>query len=718
MSALTSGTAAVIPSSAARLIRTAEENEWQASAVFGAAGAKGRTVDAWVVGLEAYTTAGEVSLLLYWERGPRGFRYVAKESRGVQDGVKLADMQLKAVTTLVTESEVTDPFEYGECGCEDPADVEWGVEPRVCIEHAYCPARFDARFGWGSEVTRNRDLAGWGEDGGTGGQYSLRVEPVEGQVELTLADVIPAAVRTAVIPGMPEPTDVGDCGIPVADGFNGYCEAYGVRLYLVGTRRDGRLMCAGHAAERAGVPVGALPVLAMDADERRYAEDCIEDNRRHRVLRGAEEWAEAREEEGRSISHAFEGWAEKHWTGDDFAAAYVAWLHTTGHAADPVHAWAVTGPVDRVQQAEVRLETARGQLAYAEAAHSSAQRYQGEAGRRQALERLHTANVVVAAAAADHAAEVTVRAEQEEGLDAPAAAPTTVVAVADRYRFGQPTGELGGRVVLVDGYVAGRVRESGRHWYAIESGRDARPTEHADRDAAAAHLVRCADQRADETLHRVRAEHTAAAVRHRAPVPAVPCAAATAPAVPDRHQGRTVAEWKDVADGHALRAVRAGRAVQAVRVALAGPAVRWTDTPETTVPGWAAPALPRIGELARTALRRAAVARELWMRIGWEASDAAEAGAVLPARRAVELAHRAALLANGCERAAAEASVLATPPPRRTDSEQRSYRSAFAPCSPTPDGPPGGRECRRPGVGPGRPGVPFIPGGTQNREVI
>lgn len=42
--------------------------------MFGAAGSKGRTADAWVVGLEAYTTEGEVSLLLYWERGPKGFR--------------------------------------------------------------------------------------------------------------------------------------------------------------------------------------------------------------------------------------------------------------------------------------------------------------------------------------------------------------------------------------------------------------------------------------------------------------------------------------------------------------------------------------------------------------------------------------------------------------------------------------------------------------------
>ncbi|WP_328966171.1 hypothetical protein [Streptomyces virginiae] len=679
MSALTS-----IPSSAARLIRTAEENDWQASAVFGAAGSKGRTADAWVVGLEAYTTAGEVSLLLYWEHGPKGFRYVAKESKGVQDGVQLTDMQLKTVTALVEESEVTEPFEYGECGCEDPEEVD---NPRVCIEHAYCPDRFDARFGWGSQVTRNGDLAGWGEDGGTGGHYSLRVEPVEGQVELTLADVIPSAVRTAVIPGMPEPVDVGDCCVPVAAGFNGFCDAYGVRLYLVGTRRDGRLMCAEHAAERAGVPVSALPVLEMDAEERQYAADCIEDNRQHRVLRGAEEWAEAREREGRTISHAFEGWAEKNWHGDDYAAAYVAWLHTTGHAADPVHAWAIAGPVDRVQQAEVRLEAARGKLATAQALHVSAQRYGGETAMRESLERLHTAHATVAYAAADHAAEEAVRAEEQSVLDAPAAV-ATVAGASDRYSFGLPTGELGGRAVHVDGHAAGRVQESGRHWYAITPGRNARPTEHADRDSAAAHLVRCADQRATETRHRVRAERAAAA-HHPAAVPAAPCAVGIAPVtVPDHHHGRTVAKWKDVADAHAVRAVRAGRAVQAARVALVGPAVRWTDTPDTPAPGWAAPALTRMDELTRTALRRAAVAQELWMRIGWEASDAAEADAPLPARRAAELAHRAEALADACEHAAVEAAVPATPPPPPSASEQRSYRSAFAPCSPAPGVPP------------------------------
>lgn len=221
--------------------------------MFGTAGAKGRTADAWVVGLKAYTTAGEVSLLLYWERGLKGFRYGAKESKGVQDGAQLTDMQLKAVTQLVAEAEVTDPFEYGKCGCENPEEVD---NPRVCIEHAYCPARFDARFGWGSQVTRNGDLAGWGEDGGTGGQYSLRVEPVEGQVELTLADVIPAAVRTAVIPGLPEPTDVGDCNVRVEGAFNGYCESYGVRC-VAACHRARRGPCPYVGSDGAGGPGAA-----------------------------------------------------------------------------------------------------------------------------------------------------------------------------------------------------------------------------------------------------------------------------------------------------------------------------------------------------------------------------------------------------------------------------------------------------------------------------
>lgn len=167
---------------------------------------------------------------------------------------------------------------------------------------------------------------------------------------------------------------------------------------------------------------------------------------------------------------------------------------------------------------------------------------------------------------------------------------------SDRCCFGLPTGELGVRAVHVEGHAAGRVRESGRHWYAIESGRDAPPTEHADRDAVAARLVRCADQRSVETRYRVRAERAAAAAHLPDSVPAASCAAVTVPvAVPDRRRGRAAVEWEDVAGAHALRAVRAGRAVQAVRVTLVGPAVRWTDAP---VPGWAAPLLTRMAELA------------------------------------------------------------------------------------------------------------------------
>ncbi|WP_031153005.1 hypothetical protein [Streptomyces erythrochromogenes] len=123
-----------------------------------------------------------------------------------------------------------------------------------------------------------------------------------------------------------------------------------------------------------------------------------------------------------------------------------------------------------------------------------------------------------------------------------------------------------------------------------------------------------------------------------------------------------------------------------MRVALKSPAVWWTGTPDTVTAGWAAPALPRIHELARLAGRRAAVAQELWMGIGWEASDAAEAGADLPARRAAELAGRAAVLADACEHAAAEAEALATPPPlRAVPKKPRSYRSTFAPRSVAPD---------------------------------
>ncbi|MFF5924146.1 hypothetical protein ACFY8C_38350 [Streptomyces flavochromogenes] len=500
MSVLTRGVVAVIPNGAERIIRVAEENEWEAAATFVPAGSKeGRTVDGWVVGLEAYTSEGEVSLLLLWERGPRGFRYVAKESNGVRDGVSLSDMTLKGLTALIEGATLVDPIVYGECGCEDPEEV---AEPRVCIEHAYFPRHgLSARWGWGAEITRNRDLAGWDEDGGTGGRY---FEAVEGQEELTLADVVPAEVRMRSVPvGMPEPADVGDCLVTSETGFQGFCDSVGVRLYRVLEGRTRLLMCAQHAAERAGVPVESLPVLEMDAEERRYAADLIEDDRRSRVLRGAEEWAEEQEraEDGRTVPYAFEGWAEKNWRGDDFAGAFVAWLHATGQAADPAFAWAVSCPVDRVQQAAVRLERAQNALEGAQERHVAAQRSLSREGIARALDAIQEAHAVVADAVREHTAE---RAE------AAGAGAVDVERQEDgeRYRFGLPVSKAR-RMALVDGVLGGYVGEVGGCWYAVSL--DGEASGWGDRESVAEWLVRRADARATETRDRTRTERSRAA---------------------------------------------------------------------------------------------------------------------------------------------------------------------------------------------------------------
>ncbi|MDA5284642.1 hypothetical protein [Streptomyces sp. Isolate_45] len=142
----------------------------------------------------------------------------------------------------------------------------------------------------------------------------------------------------------------------------------------------------------------------------------------------------------------------------------------------------------------------------------------------------------------------------------------------------------------------------------------------------------------------------------------------------NRYEGLTVADWRAVADAHALRATRAGRDAQKARQALYGPALRWTDTPRANVPTWARDAAPAVATLVRTALRRAAVAQEMWMRIGWESADAVEAGDVLAPRRAAELAGRGGILADACERAAAEARTLTTPP-HTTPTAGRAERS-------------------------------------------
>ncbi|WP_432089669.1 hypothetical protein [Streptomyces sp. bgisy095] len=480
----------------------AEENEWEAAATFVPAGSKeGRTVDGWVVGLEAYTSEGEVSLLLLWERGPRGFRYVAKESNGVRDGASLSDMTLKGLTELIEGATLVDPIVYGECGCEDPEEV---AEPRVCIEHAYFPRHgFSPRWGWGSEMTRNRDLAGWDEDGGTGGLY---FDAVEGQEELTLADVVPAEVRMRPVPvGMPEPADVGDCLVKSETGFQGFCDAVGVRLYRIVQGRMRSVMCAQHAAERAGVAVESLPVLELDAEERRYAADMIERDRQSRVLRGAEKWAEEQEraEDGRTVPHAFEGWAEENWQGDDFAGAFVAWLHATGQAADPAYAWAVSGPVDRVGQAAVRLELAQRALEGAQERHVAAQRSLSRDGIARGLEAVQGAHVAVADAVREHAAELAVAAGGSGAVDVHEHQED-----GQRYRFGLPAG-AGRRIVLVDGVAGGCIFESGRHWYAVAL--DGEHSGPGDRESVAEWLVRHADARAAETRERIRAERSRAA---------------------------------------------------------------------------------------------------------------------------------------------------------------------------------------------------------------
>ncbi|MFF5768785.1 hypothetical protein ACFY8F_40510 [Streptomyces tanashiensis] len=526
MSAITPAVDAVIPVGAKRLVLAAEENGWDAVVTFAAAGAPGVTVDTWLVGMEAYTTDGEVDLLLMWQRGARGWRYAPAARRGVADRGRV-DLKLKSLTQLVETVQVCERPEYGPdgCGCEDPEDVDY---PRVCIEHASFPARgFSQRWGWRVSMTRNGDLAGWGEDGGTGGLYSTAVE---GQGELTLADVVPAEVRAAAVAvvGLPEPGDLGECRESVPGG-----------LYAAG---GGRQVCAQHAVARAGVPVGALPVLALDAEERRYAEDLIEDDRRHRVLRGAEGWADEQEA---AVPHGFERWAEENWRGDDYAAAFAAWLRATGRAADPSLSWAMSGPVDRVQQATVRLQIAQSVLETAWEQHAAAQRSLSREGIRQSLGRLDAAHAAVAAAAREHAAELAVGPQDgtaETGGDGP------LKNAAARLQFGVLDAH-GWTEVLVDGVLAGHVFE--RHWDWFAAPLDGVTTQYPNRESGATALIAWADKRAAEDRARVRAdraETSAVANGDGVPEPAP---------VTGARDGAAAAE--EVRTAEARKPVRAGR---------------------------------------------------------------------------------------------------------------------------------------------------------------
>ncbi|WP_162871821.1 hypothetical protein [Kitasatospora cineracea] len=295
-----------------------------------------------------------------WVRGARGFRYAGGELS--IDGTDVSRPTLRTLREVVEAQTAVDAeadAEAAGCRCETFEDAEAAgrLVPLVCIMCAVPAERFDARYGWGAEVTRNRDLAGW-EAGDTGaylpedvrgGHQGRRVALyVEAAFEgLTLADVVPAEVRREVerraeTPGMPEPSEVGACRVKVEGAFEDECEFLG-RLYRVGDRRHGDDVCPAHAAARVGVPVAALPVLALDAEERTYLADLVADRACLVRFRAAEAWCEAQFEadDAREIPYAFETWAEDHHQdGADMLHTFRAWLAATGQADAAAYAWA------------------------------------------------------------------------------------------------------------------------------------------------------------------------------------------------------------------------------------------------------------------------------------------------------------------------------------------------------------------------------------------
>ncbi|MEU4948050.1 hypothetical protein [Streptomyces lavendulae] len=136
--------------------------------------------------------------------------------------------------------------------------------------------------------------------------------------------MIPLDIRDRALSVVPAPDMVGDCHIREDAGFNGYCESYGVRLYLV----SGRLMCAEHAEKVTGIPAGRLETPPFDDEEQMISGDCKADAARHRIFRGAESWAEEQDAAGRHIpARGWESWAEEHHQdGDEFLATFRRWL--------------------------------------------------------------------------------------------------------------------------------------------------------------------------------------------------------------------------------------------------------------------------------------------------------------------------------------------------------------------------------------------------------
>ncbi|MEU5825643.1 hypothetical protein [Streptomyces sp. NPDC047803] len=169
-----------MPASAESLMQMAEEWEWDVWAKH----VETKKASDWVVTLLAATTSGKLSLRLVWRKTGKRYRYASAASRGPSSA------SLESVRELIESADLLES--YSDCACEDPDELPWGAEPRVCIGHAVCPPAFSTRFGWGAAITRNRDLVGW-DEGQTGGHYF----PGGGQDSLPLVDVIPAELRTA-----------------------------------------------------------------------------------------------------------------------------------------------------------------------------------------------------------------------------------------------------------------------------------------------------------------------------------------------------------------------------------------------------------------------------------------------------------------------------------------------------------------------------------------
>lgn len=302
------------PKSAAKLIKSTEQQGWECA---------GSWEDAatYLLELSANLDGGAAEFELRWVDG------TYKPGLSTSSGGS-SEMTIGKIAEFVSENEAV----KDECETCDPET------DRVCHAHAVA-GTFDRRFGWGkwgetaigsgftlsgTRVTRNYELVDWE----TGPDFSSIESPgyaeryATGQLSIT--DVIPLDVRDRSLGVVPTPDMVGDCHVREDAGFNGYCESYGVRLYLV----SGRLMCAQHAERATGIPARELETPPFDDEEQIISDDCKADALRHRIFRGAESWAEEQDAAGHHIpARGWESWAEEHHEdGGDYAVTFRRWL--------------------------------------------------------------------------------------------------------------------------------------------------------------------------------------------------------------------------------------------------------------------------------------------------------------------------------------------------------------------------------------------------------